>query len=58
MDMGGLDTAYYAGEILYEQFREPRFAPRPLLKRLVAMGRYGRKTGKGFYDYTGKVSQH
>ena len=51
MDLGGLDTAYYSCQILYDQFKDPRFAPPLLLERLVRMGHYGRKTGKGFYDY-------
>jgi 3-hydroxybutyryl-CoA dehydrogenase len=52
MDFIGLDTTYYIANILYEGFREPRFSPPGLLKRLVATGRLGRKSGKGFYDYS------
>src|SRR3990172_1152607 len=50
-DFIGLDTTYYIANILFEEFREPRFAPPGLLKRLVLAGWHGRKTGKGFYDY-------
>ncbi len=51
-DFIGLDTMYYIGEILFEEFKEPRFAPPPLLKRMVQAGYLGRKTGRGFYDYS------
>ncbi len=51
-DFIGLDTMYYIGEILFEEFKETRFAPPPLLKRMVQAGYLGRKTGKGFYDYS------
>ena len=47
----GLDTTYYIAEIMFDEFREKRFAPPPLLKRMVKAGLYGRKTGRGFYDY-------
>jgi 3-hydroxybutyryl-CoA dehydrogenase len=50
-DFIGLDTTYYIANILFEEFREPRFAPPGLLKRLVLAGWLGRKSGKGFYDY-------
>ena len=52
-DFVGIDTLYRIAEIMFEEFREPRFAPPPLLKRMVTMGYYGRKTKKGFYDYSG-----
>jgi 3-hydroxybutyryl-CoA dehydrogenase len=52
LDLVGIDTTYYIAGILYNEYREKRFAPPPLLKRMVLAGMYGRKTGKGFYDYT------
>ncbi|HKN34814.1 MAG TPA: 3-hydroxybutyryl-CoA dehydrogenase [Terriglobales bacterium] len=51
LDFVGLDTTYYITQVMYEEFKERRFASPPLLKRLVMAGWYGRKTGKGFYDY-------
>jgi 3-hydroxybutyryl-CoA dehydrogenase len=51
LDFVGLDTTYYITHVMYEEFKERRFASPPLLKRLVMAGWYGRKTGKGFYDY-------
>jgi len=53
-DFVGIDTLYRISEIMFDEYREPRFAPPPLLKRIVAMGRYGRKTGRGFYDWSGE----
>jgi len=52
-DFVGIDTLYRISEIMFDEYREERYAPPPLLKRVVAMGRYGRKTGKGFYDWSG-----
>ncbi len=52
-DMIGLDTASRVGEVLYQEFREPRYAPPPLLTRMVTAGLLGRKSGRGFYDYSG-----
>lgn len=52
LDFVGLDTTYYIANILFEEFKEPRFAPPSLLKRLVITGWHGRKSGKGFYDYS------
>lgn len=52
LDFVGLDTTYYIAQIMFEEFREKRFAPPPLLKRLVLAGWHGRKTGRGFYDYS------
>ena len=51
-DFVGLDTTYYIAEIMFNEFREKRFAPPPLLKRMVMAGLYGRKSGRGFYDYS------
>ncbi len=53
LDLVGIDTTYYIANIMYEEFREPQFAPPPLLRRMVLAGRHGRKTGRGFYDYSG-----
>ena len=52
-DLIGLDTCLQIGEVLYAEFRDARFAPPPLLRRMVAAGRLGRKTGQGFYPYDG-----
>jgi 3-hydroxybutyryl-CoA dehydrogenase len=52
LDFVGLDTTYYITHVMFDEFKEPRFASPPLLKRMVMAGWYGRKTGKGFYDYT------
>jgi 3-hydroxybutyryl-CoA dehydrogenase len=51
-DFVGLDTTYYIANIMFDEFKEKRFAPPPLLKRMVLAGLYGRKTGRGFYDYS------
>jgi 3-hydroxybutyryl-CoA dehydrogenase len=51
-DYVGLDTTYYIAEIMFDEFKEPRFAPPPLLRRMVLAGLHGRKTGKGFYDWS------
>jgi 3-hydroxybutyryl-CoA dehydrogenase len=51
LDFIGLDTTYYITHVMYEEFKERRFASPPLLKRMVMAGWYGRKSGKGFYDY-------
>ena len=51
LDFVGLDTTYYITHVMFEEFKERRFASPPLLKRLVMAGWYGRKSGKGFYDY-------
>jgi 3-hydroxybutyryl-CoA dehydrogenase len=53
-DFVGIDTLYRISEIMFEEYREERYAPPPLLKRIVAMGRFGRKTGQGFYDWSGE----
>ena len=51
LDFVGLDTTYYIANIMFEEFREPAYAPPPLLKRMVVAGRLGRKSGRGFYQY-------
>jgi len=51
LDFVGLDTTYYIANIMFEEYREKRFAPPPLLKQMVQAGRHGRKTGRGFYEY-------
>jgi 3-hydroxybutyryl-CoA dehydrogenase len=51
-DYVGLDTTYYIAQIMFDEFKEARFAPPPLLKRMVLAGRHGRKTGRGFYDWS------
>jgi 3-hydroxybutyryl-CoA dehydrogenase len=51
IDLIGLDTTLAIGEVLYEELKDPRCAPPPLLRRMVAAGRLGRKSGRGFYEY-------
>ena len=51
LDFVGLDTTYYIANIMFDEFKERRFAPPPLLKRMVMAGWNGRKSGRGFYDY-------
>jgi 3-hydroxybutyryl-CoA dehydrogenase len=51
LDFVGLDTTYYIANIMFEEYREPAYAPPPLLKRMVLAGRLGRKSGQGFYKY-------
>jgi 3-hydroxybutyryl-CoA dehydrogenase len=51
LDFVGLDTTYYIANIMFEEFREPAYAPPPLLKRMVLAGYLGRKSGRGFYSY-------
>jgi 3-hydroxybutyryl-CoA dehydrogenase len=52
LDFVGLDTTYYIAEIMFDEFKDPMMAPPPLLKRMVLAGMLGRKSGKGFYDYS------
>lgn len=52
LDFIGLDTVHAIADIMYEEFKEPRFAPPPLLRRMVLAGQYGRKSGRGFYSYS------
>lgn len=51
MDFIGLDTMYFIANVMFEEYRETRFAPPSLLKQMVQAGRLGRKSGRGFYDY-------
>ncbi len=51
LDFVGLDTTYYIANIMFDEYREPTYAPPPLLKRMVLAGRLGRKSGHGFYKY-------
>jgi 3-hydroxybutyryl-CoA dehydrogenase len=53
LDFVGLDTTFYIANIMFDEFREKRFAPPPLLRRMVLAGHLGRKSGRGFYDYSG-----
>jgi 3-hydroxybutyryl-CoA dehydrogenase len=55
LDFVGLDTTYFIANIMFEEFRQPQFAAPPLLKRMVLAGYLGRKSGRGFYDYTAKA---
>ena len=52
LDFVGLDTTYFIANIMFEEFREPAYAPPPLLKRMVLAGRLGKKSGRGFYQYS------
>jgi 3-hydroxybutyryl-CoA dehydrogenase len=52
LDLIGLDTGCRVSEIMFDEFREARYAPPPLLRRLVTLGWLGRKSGRGFYDYS------
>ncbi|MBZ5512560.1 MAG: 3-hydroxyacyl-CoA dehydrogenase family protein [Acidobacteriia bacterium] len=52
LDFVGLDTTYYITQVMFDEFKEPRFASPPLLKRLIMAGWYGKKSGKGFYDWS------
>jgi 3-hydroxybutyryl-CoA dehydrogenase len=53
LDFVGLDTTYYITHVMYEEYQEKRFASPPLLRKMVLAGRFGRKSGAGFYDYSG-----
>ena len=54
LDFVGLDTTYYITHVMFEEYREKRFAAPALLRKMVLAGRYGRKSGAGFYDYAGE----
>jgi len=54
LDFVGLDTTLYIADIMFDEYREKRFAPPPLLRQMVQAGRLGRKSGRGFYDYGGR----
>jgi len=51
LDFVGLDTTFYIADIMFDEYREKRFAPPPLLKQMVQAGRLGKKSGRGFYSY-------
>jgi len=53
-DFVGIDTLFKIAEIMYDEYAETRFAPPPLLRRMATLGYYGRKSGRGFYDYSGE----
>ena len=54
LDFVGLDTTYYITEVMFEEYREKRFASPSLLRKMVLAGMYGRKSGRGFYDHSGE----
>ena len=54
LDFVGLDTTYYITDVMFNEYREKRFASPALLRKMVLAGRFGRKSGKGFYDYSGE----
>ena len=54
LDFVGLDTTHSVGEIMFDEYRERRFAPPPMLRKLIAAGHLGRKSGRGYYDYSGE----
>jgi 3-hydroxybutyryl-CoA dehydrogenase len=54
LDFVGLDTTYYISHVMFDEYREKRFASPPLLRKMVLAGRFGRKSGAGFYDYSGE----
>jgi 3-hydroxybutyryl-CoA dehydrogenase len=57
LDLVGIDTTYYIANIMFDEFRDRRFAPPPLMKRMVLAGFHGRKTGRGFYDYASEPAK-
>ena len=54
LDYVGIETTYYIAEILFNEYREKRFASPALLRKMVLAGRFGRKSGAGFYDHSGE----
>jgi 3-hydroxybutyryl-CoA dehydrogenase len=54
LDFVGLDTTYFITDVMFGEYREKRFASPPLLRKMVLAGRFGRKSGAGFYDYSGE----
>ncbi|MGI8968520.1 MAG: 3-hydroxyacyl-CoA dehydrogenase family protein [Chloroflexota bacterium] len=54
LDFVGIDTTLYIADVMYEEFRDPKYAAPPLLRKMVHAGRFGRKNGRGFYDYPAK----
>jgi len=54
-DFVGLDTTYFIANVMFEEYRERRYAPPPLLRKMVMAGYHGRKSGRGFYDYSGPI---
>jgi 3-hydroxybutyryl-CoA dehydrogenase len=54
LDFVGLDTTMYITEIMFDEFKDPKYAAPTLLKQMVRAGLYGRKSGRGFYDYSGE----
>jgi 3-hydroxybutyryl-CoA dehydrogenase len=54
LDFVGLDTTHAIADVMFDEYRERRFAAPPTLRKMVAAGMYGRKSGKGFYDYSGE----
>ena len=57
LDFVGLDTTYYIANIMFDEFKDAKYASPPLLKRMVLAGHYGKKSGKGFYDYPAKTAK-
>lgn len=51
LDFVGIDTTYYIAEAMFAEFKDPKYAAPPLMRKMVLAGLHGRKTGKGFYDY-------
>ncbi len=54
LDFVGIDTTYFIAEIMFKEYRDAKYAPPPLLRKMVLAGYHGKKSGKGFYDYSGE----